>query len=224
MASDSGFKPQKEINRLKAQVRKLEKEKDKTFPEVGKLAYEAYLEGRLSDPALVETCGRLKELDSQLEQTNGQIASLQAQAQQMKEMKKVGVPPPVAACPSCGAAVTPNLKFCGNCGTALAQGAPVPPAPSPPAAQVGAPPPPVAPPPPPRAGNTVTRAPAPPPAPPPSAPPPSPPVPPPAPSPPTPAAPPAPGTGAPQAKCPSCGAVIEEANAAFCGDCGARLG
>jgi predicted nucleic acid-binding Zn ribbon protein len=220
MATDSGFKPQKEINRLKVQVRKLEKEKDKTFPEVGKLVYQAFLEGRLSDPALVDACGRLKELDSQLEQSNAQIASLQAQAQQMKEMKKTGVPQPVAACPSCGAPVTPGLKFCGNCGTALAQGPAVPAVPSPPAGQVA--PPPVAPPSPPGAGKAVTRAPVPPQVPPTPPPPPSPPVPPPAQAPPP--APAAPGAVAPQAKCPACGAVIEEANAAFCGDCGARLG
>ena len=173
MAGDSGFKPQKEINRVKAQVRKLEREKDKSFPDLGKLAYQAYMEGRLSDPALVEACSRLKEIDTQVEQASAQIANLQAQAQQMKEIKGTGAPEPLAACPSCGAAVASGLKFCGNCGAALAQGPP------------------------------ATHAP-----------------------PPAPPAPPPLETGAkePQVKCPSCGAMIEEANALFCGECGAKVG
>lgn len=239
MASDSGFKPQKEINRIKAQVRKLEREKDKSFPGLGRLAYQSYQEGRLNDPALAEACGRLKEIDSQVEQANAQIADLQAQAQQMKEIKGAGATGSFATCSSCGAAVTPGLKFCGNCGAPLTQG----PSPQAPPAMscpscgsplepnarfcgecgnlMGAGEPPAAPQSP-TGGVAAPQAPPTPPSPPspPSAPiPPSTPAPPPAPAPPV-----SPGAAKPLMKCPTCGAVVEEATALFCGECGAKIG
>jgi DNA-directed RNA polymerase subunit RPC12/RpoP len=231
MAGDSGFKPQKEISRIKAQVRRLEKERDRSFPELGKLAYQASLEGRLTDPALLELCGRIKEMDSQAEQGKAQMADLQAQVQQMKEIKKTGASGPVAVCPLCGASVTPGIKFCGNCGAAFTQGPPAVqtpagiPCPScgsliapnaqfcgecgKPLSAAGAPAGP-------SSSDTYT-------APPPPAPP--------APSPPpAQAADRAPSstvrrrTQGARLKCSACGALIEEANAVFCGECGAKVG
>lgn len=234
--TDAGFKPQKEINRLKTLIRKLERDKDKMYPELGRLTYGEFLEGRLSDPALGEYCERLKAIDAQVGEAHAQIAGLQAQVQQMK----AGPPPPqpavAAACPSCGVAVTPGLKFCGNCGAEMAVGAPasggspscpscgkpvapgtrfcgecgqpmpaVPaPAPAPPPARAAAPQPVPAPAPPPPPATVPTPAPPP---------------------PPPPATAPSTAQAAPgePGKCPSCGALVEEEGAAFCGECGARI-
>ena len=226
MADDAKLRPQREISKFKTNVRKLEKEKDKLLPDLGKAAYQAFLDGRLQEASLADTFEKLKALDAQIEQGQAEIARLTAQVEQIKaaaRMPKDVRRPTAAACPYCGAAVAPGVKFCGNCGKEAAP-------PAPPAAAVcancGGPlaqgmkfcaqcgthvdtattPPPM---------TTVSPA-APSPAPPP---------------PPPPAAAPAPAiTGTPGAviasvpgKCPSCGAAVEEADAEFCGECGARL-
>lgn len=226
MASGQGVNPQKEINRLKVQARRLEKDRDKLYPDLGRQAYGAFLEGRLSDPGLIEACESVKVIDDQVGQLCARANDLKAQIERMK-----AVPPPAAVCPSCGTPAGPGVRFCGSCGGAIAQPAPPPcaaPAACPscsspavegarfcpacgmrfpgegPAPTAEAVPPPAAPPPP---LPAVTA-------------PPSPPVAPPAPSP-------APGSAPEEEeerKCPACDSPVEEADAIFCGECGSRLG
>lgn len=230
MPDEAKFKPQKDINRLKSQVKKLEKDKEKLFPELGRATYRVFLGGGLSEPSLVETCGQLKSLDGQIEQAGVEIGRLQQQAQLMKAAPAA---PPAAAtfsCPYCNAPLTAGTRFCGNCGKGLSAPAAQPPAlctacgqPLSPGlrfcGECGKP-----------VGASVPQAPPPAPAPvqkasaPAATPPPVP--------PPPPAAPSAGEEGAPAAppaspavarRCTACGAPAEEGDAAFCGECGARL-
>ncbi len=120
MPADARFKPQKEINRVKVQLRRLEKEKSKSFPDLGKATYQAFIEGRLKDPALAEACGRLKSIDEQIEEGNAELERLKGQAQQMR----AGSPRPGAACPYCRAPIAPGASFCGSCGKGLSAVAP----------------------------------------------------------------------------------------------------
>jgi hypothetical protein len=215
MATDPGTRPQREINRLKAQIKHLQKDKEKSFPDLGRATYLAFSEGRLTDPALVEASNKIRAIDTQVEQANAEIARLQSVIQQMKTMPA----PAVGACPSCGAPVTAGLRFCGNCGAPVAAAPPAPPA-GQACAQCGAPLTPGS-----RfcgeCGATAATAPAP------VVPPPPAPVP--APPPPgdAPAAPAPPSEHGQQAdaqpKCPSCGTAVEESGAAFCGECGTKL-
>ena len=233
MAIDPPAKPQKEINHLKMQVKRLNKDKDKSFPGLGQATYQAFLQGRLSDAALLDVCGQIRAIDAQIEQTQAEIARLQSVAQQMKV---AGVPLSTGAvlCPSCGAPSTPGLKFCANCGTP--QQAVAAPQPGPSCPACGSPLTPGT-----RfcgeCGKPVEAAPAPaqpagaaqvaPPPPPPPAPQAAPPPPPAAEADQAPiadAATPTVGEApAAEPKCPACGAVIDEQGGAFCGECGARL-
>jgi len=210
MASDPAPKPQKEINRLKMQVKKLQKEKDRSFPDLGRATYQAYLDGRLNDTALIEASARLRSFDGQIEQASAEIERLRAVVEQMK-----AAPAVVGSCPSCGAPVTPGLRFCGSCGAPLVMQAPPAPvgsacptcgAPLGPSArfcgECGTPMPAAAapgPPPPPQQPATEPE--------------------PEAPKPPEPATSEAPSGP----KCAACGAAVEENGAAFCGECGAKL-
>ena len=125
MAIDPGVKPQKEINHLRMQVKRLQKDKDKSFPGLGQATYQAFVQGRLSDAALLEACGQIRALEAQIEQTQAEITRLQAVVQQMKAAG--GPPAPGAAtCPSCGVPSTPGLRFCSNCGAPQQAAAPAP--------------------------------------------------------------------------------------------------
>ncbi|MBK5092996.1 MAG: zinc ribbon domain-containing protein [Actinobacteria bacterium] len=218
MANDAKPKPQKEIGRLKANIKKLEKEKNKLFPDLGKAAYQAFLDGRLQEASLAGTFENLKTLDAQIEQGQVEISRLIAQVEQMKAAA-AQPPAAAAACPHCGAPATPGLKFCGSCGKELA-----PPAPAAAAtcakcgspavqgvkfcAQCGTP---VAAAPAFTPATAAPTAPAPPP-------------------PPAAAAPPQAAAAAPTAdtgsgsrKCASCSATVDEVDAEFCGECGSLL-
>jgi membrane protease subunit (stomatin/prohibitin family) len=221
MTNDVKPKPQKDISRLKAAVRKLEKEKDKLFPDLGKTAYQAFLDGRLREDSLTDTFEKLKSLDAQIAQDQAEMARLTVQIEQMKAaaVQQPAAAAAVVVCPHCGSPVGPGLKFCGSCGKPLAPSIPTS---SAPCANCGSPiqtgakfcgvcgmPVAEAP------AMTPTTA-----APPVAAPPP--PAPPETPAPAVTTAAPV-DTGAGPRKCASCGATIEEADAEFCGECGGAL-
>jgi hypothetical protein len=224
MPGDAKFKPQKEINHFKTQIKRSEKEKEKTFPALGMAAYRSFQEGRVSEPALVELCNRLQSLDNDIAKAREEIERLQALAEQMKAAgtdagtvscphcmaparfgskycgncgKELGltVGVPAWSCPACGQPVAGGARFCGECG-ALIPAAPAPTStPAPPfATGPGSPPPP----PPPAAPTAEPEAPR------------------------VGFTPIEPEKAPP--KCPSCGALVDGPGAAFCGECGARLG
>lgn len=240
MPDDTKFKPQKEINRLKSQARRLEKDRDKLFPELGRAAYAVFSEGGLGEPSLAPICGQIKSLDGQAEQARAEMDRLQAQVQQMKAAPVVPVPGGASApwtgaspgCPYCGAPVSAATRFCGSCGRELPAAAPQPSMlcpscgrPSAPGVrfcgECGAPA---------EASTPASSEPAP-----------APVIPPPPPAPQappsgtvtTPAAAPAdavgraaadqPVAGGKALTCSKCGAAPDEGDAVFCGECGARL-
>lgn len=227
---NSNQKPQKELSKHKALLRKLEKDREKAFPGLGTITYQAYLEGKIQDESLLSACNGIKEIDSRIEQEKTTIESFRMQIEQLRASKKKGGPacphcggpvetgakfcpncgqltaPPGYNCPSCGTSLSPGARFCGNCGYQITQESTAPPSYSTTA--------PTAPPPPAAAMQQPSFQPAPPP--PPEAPLTPPPV--------SPAI--DPGEAATEKqerKCPSCSAVIEEDDALFCGECGTRL-
>lgn len=249
MSPDEGLKPQKQISKLKSQIRKWEKERNKVFPDLGQQVYSLFKEGKIEEPSLVETCRRIESIDEQSENSRLEISRLQEQIRQMKAAgpgevilcsycqaplapgtkfcgncgKEVpsAAPAPAMACPKCGAPISAETKFCGSCGAPVQQA-------QAPGESPAAPAPPADPSPPPsppgaedRPGKPGEEKASAPPTTPKSKPEGAPPPPEQAPSPP----------GASEKdkaaeedlKCPACGAIITEKGAVFCGECGTRL-
>lgn len=228
---NSSQKPQKELGKHKALLRKLEKDRGKAFPGLGTLTYQAYLEGKIQDESLLSACEGIRGIDNQIEQEKAAIESLRMQIDQLKVSKKKSglacpncggpvetgakfcpncgqllAPPPGNNCPSCGTELSPGARFCGNCGYLIAPESTA--TPCYPAAAPAVPPPPA---------NAIPQptaniAPPPPPE-----------------APLTPPQPASPAVGQGEAtveklerRCPSCSAIIEE-DALFCGECGKKL-
>ena len=158
MDGDSRFKPQKDINRVRGSIKKLEKQKERMFPGLGLSTYQVFLAGKLDEGGLVEQCGAIQAIDIQVQQALSRISELQTLAQRQaaapaafvsSACPQCGSPLGPGArfcpncgmvqqqaptCPNCGAAVTPGTRFCGGCGGAI-QAAPAPRAESAPAAE-----------------------------------------------------------------------------------------
>ena len=206
MDEDARKKPQKEINRVRGGIKKLEKDKEHMFPGLGSATYQVFLAGKIEDPALLEHCRAIQEIDTRIQEAQVKITELQVLAQQQAAMGAQVAS--AAVCPQCGSAVMAGMRFCGNCGQVMLQapagvacpscGSPV----APGTKFCG------------ECGAIIQSAPAQPasPAPPPPA----------REAPAQPEAAPAPDVPAGR-KCPKCGAIAEEQDAAFCGECGARI-
>jgi DNA-directed RNA polymerase subunit RPC12/RpoP len=210
MDGDARIKPQKEIGRVRGGIKKLEKEKEHMFPGLGSATYQVFLAGKIDNPALLEHCRAIQAIDTKIQEAQAKINELQVLAQQQAAMGAQVTPS--AVCPQCGSAVIAGMRFCGNCGQVMPQapsGAACPSCGSlvaPGTKFCG------------ECGAIIQSAP--------SQPAPVPPSPPsqsaasPAPPPPAPEAPAEEPAGG---KCPKCGGVVEEQDAAFCGACGARI-
>ena len=228
-AIDPKFKPQKDINRLRGQIKKLAREKEKMFPVLGEATYGLFLQGAVDQPSISETCMQLRSLDEQMSAAQSEIDRIRQVAEQMKASAgmeaqvscprcgspaRFGAPycgncgqglvgaanTPSLACPVCGNPIAGSSRFCAECGTLL-ETQPAPPAFSQGAEAVS----PAPPAPPPAAAAAATT-------PPPSS---------------TPQGQQAEtGKGGPgmARACPQCGAVVDDTNAVFCGECGGRLG
>lgn len=125
MSVDPGISPQKELSRLKIAARKVEKEMDARFPELGRLAYNAFLEAPLPTPEMNETASAIRLLAEEAAGNNARIEELRAIIQANKASKRADVVATAAVqrCQNCGAPLVSGASFCGNCG-AVAVAAP----------------------------------------------------------------------------------------------------
>lgn len=92
-----------DTSKLKYAEAGLQSEINKKYRSLGSFVYESYIAGEMDKEALDDKINELKELNENLESTRELI-----NAQRNK-----------VTCKTCGAIVSADLKFCGNCGAKL---------------------------------------------------------------------------------------------------------
>ena len=92
-----------EIQKLKNQIRVMQKNNDRDFKHIGKLIFHKHQKGEEIGTAYVELCEAIAERNESIELLKAQIARLKG----------------VATCPNCEADVEDGAKYCPKCGTEI---------------------------------------------------------------------------------------------------------
>lgn len=94
-----------EIQKIKSQIRVMERSNERDFQAIGKSIYEHFQKGKAVDSEFVELCEAIEERDSSIEACKRQVA----------EIKGLDV------CPNCKEHVEPSAVYCSKCGAKLEQ-------------------------------------------------------------------------------------------------------
>ena len=94
-----------EIQKIKSQIRVMERSNERDFQDIGKIIYERFQKGKAVDSEFVELCEAIEERDSSIEACKRQVA----------ELKGLDV------CPNCKEHVEPRAVYCSKCGAKIEQ-------------------------------------------------------------------------------------------------------
>ena len=92
-----------EVQKIKSQIRVLERGNERDFQDIGKIVYERYQKGNVVDTEFVELCEAIEEREE----------SIDAYKKQVAEIKGLDV------CPNCKEHVEANVVFCPKCGVKI---------------------------------------------------------------------------------------------------------
>lgn len=92
-----------EIQKVKNQIRGLERSNEKDFAEIGKIVYEHYQKAKVTDADFAELCEAIAAREESIDQYKKQVA----------ELKGLDV------CPSCKEHVDADTAYCPKCGTKI---------------------------------------------------------------------------------------------------------
>jgi DNA repair exonuclease SbcCD ATPase subunit len=126
------------VNRAQGEAEKLKSQINSQFSKLGEIVYEKFSKQEEIDPALVEACQAIAQLQQQVGLKNEEISKIKADtfstspaapaptpAQTPTEPETAPVTPApqaqpeVKKCPTCGKEVEQDEKFCKDCGTKL---------------------------------------------------------------------------------------------------------
>ena len=89
-----------EVQKIKSQIRVMERNNERDFQDIGKMVYERYQKGKEVDPEFVELCEAISEREDSIDDYKKQVAKIKG----------------LDVCPSCKAHVEGNVVFCPKCG------------------------------------------------------------------------------------------------------------
>ena len=76
--------------------------------------------GQITQPALKALAERLGELSADMERSQGAIKTIETEKYQPGKVSVGGAAGPSKSCPSCGAHMPLNSRFCASCGAKMA--------------------------------------------------------------------------------------------------------
>ena len=92
-----------EVQKIKSQIRGMERSNEKDFAEIGKMVYEKFKNSDVIDTDYVEICEGIAGREEAIETAKKQIADLKG----------------LDVCPNCKEHVATDVVFCPKCGTKL---------------------------------------------------------------------------------------------------------
>ena len=92
-----------EVQKIKSQIRVMERNNERDFQDIGKIVYERYQKGKETDAEFIELCEAISEREESIDNYKKQVA----------EIKGLDV------CPNCKEHVEANVVFCPKCGTKI---------------------------------------------------------------------------------------------------------
>lgn len=89
-----------EVQKIKSQIRVLERNNARDYQEIGKIIYDRFEKGELDDETIEKICENIKERED----------SIEKQIKQMESVKGVSI------CRGCQEPVAVNAVYCPKCG------------------------------------------------------------------------------------------------------------
>lgn len=99
-------KEEVEVQKIKSQVRGMERSNERDFQDIGKMIYDKFKKGEVVDTAFIELCEAIEGREQAIEEAGKKIA----------ELKGLDV------CPNCKEHVNADVVFCPKCGTKMEEG------------------------------------------------------------------------------------------------------
>ena len=96
-------KEEVEVQKIKSQVRGMERSNERDFQDIGKMIYDKFKKGEVVGTAFIELCEAIEGREQAIEESGKKIA----------ELKGLDV------CPNCKEHVNADVVFCPKCGTKM---------------------------------------------------------------------------------------------------------
>ncbi len=96
-------KEEVEVQKIKSQVRGMERAKERDFQDMGKMIYDKFKNGDVIDTVFVELCEAIQGREEAIEEANKKIADLKG----------------LDVCPNCKEHVDADVVYCPKCGAKI---------------------------------------------------------------------------------------------------------
>jgi len=96
-------KDEVEVQKIKSQIRGMERSNERDFQDIGKMIYDKFKNGDVIDTVFVELCEAIAGREEAIEAAHKQIADLKG----------------LDVCPNCKEHVGADVVFCPKCGTKM---------------------------------------------------------------------------------------------------------